>query len=96
MRRLLFRHDDQRGCPVVTGRRIAHGQDPIFLEHRLELAQLAQIDSIRFFIIRHGQGRAFPLRHVDRDDFPLEGPGRNGFLGAAVTFQGEVVELAFW
>ena len=93
MRGFLLSHDDQGGRPVVTRRRIPHGQDPVFLEHRLEFAQLAQIDSVRFFILCDGHRRAFSLRHVDRDNLPCEGPGRHGFLGAAVAFQGEVVEL---
>ena len=93
MRDFLLSHDDQGGRPVITGRRIAHGQNAVFLKYRLELAQLAQIDSIRFFILCDGQRRAFPLGHVDWDDFPFEDPGRNGCLGAAVAFQGEVVEL---
>ena len=94
MHGFLFRHDDQRCRSIVTRWRVAHGQDTVFTECRLEVTQIAQIDAARFFIIRHGQWRTFPLRHIDRHDFTRKDPGRNGFLCAAVTFQGEVVNLS--
>ena len=60
-RGFLFSHHDQCCGPVVTGRRIAHGQDAVFLKGRLEVAHLLQIDPIRFLIVCDGL-RVAPFR----------------------------------
>ncbi len=93
MRSFLFSHHNHRCRSVVARGRIAHGENAVFLEHRLEFAQLAQIDPVRLLIVRDAQGCGLPLRDVNRHDFPLEGTSRHGFPGTAVTFQREVIQL---